>query len=654
MADGLVSIGADLSGLRRELAAIPNLSGDAAQAMLVKLEKSVVRAETAAKKAYKATAKAAAEAAKASDKANKEVKEGVLELADLAGLPADGFKKLEAGLVALVSPAGLAAVAIGGVGLAAAGAVAGVYAAVRSGDELARTLQEIKGLDKIDEFAIDAAALKSLDAANAALDSLSVIAQRFVVELGAEFAPAVEAAAVFLVKLGLAGLDAFQALTQGEGVMRSLAEFAAGKLVDALTRPVGALVGMVETVESLARALGQDTIADQLAAVGDTWDGIKATITDGLVDLAIGAAGVAMGELADWTADYDERARALVGTLERHNAAQRDGGKAAAEAQKRAEEYLAALEKIEGITTAATVAQLNAEDKLRAAATTRLAEVSALQAQAAASVAGDAEKLVALDEASAAARLAIESELQTQIGELRDQEAQKAAERAERIAAAEAAAAEKLKADLYSTAQTLLGGLESALASTSEAMGDSAEKGAKRAYIAAQAIAAIQATMAALKAGAEAAAAVAGIPVIGPALALPTGIATFAALEGAFVAKIAAQEPPSFGDTPGVQFSRDGGLVEFAPGDYFAAAKDPAELLQQAMAMGASSSSRTAAPAAPARRAAPPPPSPAPVVVFVSQERGTVADERVNRLRDGGLGPLSRERAQAALGKQRR
>lgn len=653
MADGLVSIGADLSGLRRELAAIPNLSGEAAQAMLVKLEKSVVRAETAAKKAYKATAKAAAEAAKASDKANKEIKDGVLELADLAGLPADGFKKLEAGLAALVSPAGLAAVAVGAVGLAAAGAVAGVYAAVRSGDELARTLQEIKGLEKIEGFGIDAQALKSLDSANAALDSLSVIAQRLVVELGAEFAPAIESAAVFLVKLGLAGLDAFQAISEGEGVMRSLARFAVGEMVEALAAPVEALVGMVETTEALARVLGQDSIADKLSVVGETWDTVKATITDGLVDLAIGAAGVATGKLSDWTVDYDERARALVGTLERHNAAQRDGGKSAAAAAKRAEEYLSALEKIEGITTASTIAQLSAEDKLRAAANARIAEVGELQAQAASRAAGDAEKLLAVEEAAAAARLAIEGELQTEISDLREREAEKAAERAKRIAAAEAAAAEKLKADLYSTAQTLLGGLESALASTSEAMGDSAEKGAKRAYIAAQAIAAIQATMAALKAGAEAAAAVAGIPVIGPALALPTGIATFAALEGAFVAKIAAQEPPSFGDTPGVQFSRDGGLVEFAPGDYFAAAKDPAELLQQAMAMGASSSSRTATPAAPVRRAAPPPPSPAPVVV-VTQQRGTVADERVNRLRDGGLGPLSRERAQAALGKQRR
>jgi hypothetical protein len=650
MADGLVSIGADLSGLRRELAAIPNLSGEAAQAMLVKLEKSVVRAESAAKKAYKATAKAAAEAAKASDKANKEIKDGVLELADLAGLPADGFKKLEAGLVALVSPAGMAAVAIGAAGLAAAGAVAGIYAAVRSGDELARTLQNIKGLDKIEGFGIDAQALKSLDAANAAIDSLSVIAQRLVVELGAEFAPAVEGAALFLVKLGLAGLDAFQAIAEGEGVMRSLATFAAGKLVDALTRPVEALVGMVETTESLARVLGQDAIADKLAVVGDTWDGIKATITDGLVDLAVSAAGVATGQLSDLTADYDERARALVGTLERHNAAQRDGGKAAEVAKKRAEEYLAALEKIEGITTAATVAQLSAEDKLRAAANARIAEVGELQAQAASRAAGDAEKILAVEEASAAARLAIEGELQASIGELRDQEAQKAAERAERIAAAEAAAAAKLQADLYSTAQTFLGGVESLLASTSDAMGESAEKGARRAFIAAQAIAAVQATMAALKAGAEAAAAVAGIPIVGPALALPAGIATFAALEGAFVAKIAAQEPPSFGDTPGVQFSPGGGLVEFAPGDYFAAAKDPAELLQQAMAMGASSGPRAAAPASP-RRAAPPPPSPAPVVV-VTQQRGTITDERVNRLRAGGLGPLSRADAQRVLGKR--
>lgn len=646
MADGLVSIGADLSGLRRELAAIPNLSGEAAQAMLVKLEKSVVRAETAAKKAYKATAKAAAEAAKASDKANKEVKEGVLELADLAGLPADGFKKLEAGLAALASPAGLAAVAIGSVALAVAGAVTGIYAAVRSSDELARSLMEIKGLDQIDGFAIDAAALDSLDSANAAIDALSVIAQRAVVTLGETFAPVVSGLAKGATFLGLAMGDAWIAISSGDGVIRNVAGLIKTVLIEAFLAPLSAAEALTLAVGKLAELTGMDTLSAAAKQTAADLGELKESLGGTSVANALDQAGDAAFGLAVRTVK-------LTAVMKENAAAQRDGGKAAAAAQKRAEEYLSALEKIEGITTASTVAQLGAEDKLRAAATTRLAEVSALQAQAAASVAGDAEKLVALDEASAAARLAIESELQTQIGELRDQEAQKAAERAERIAAAEAAAAEKLKADLYSTAQTLLGGLESALSSTSEAMGDSAEKGAKRAYIAAQAIAAIQATFAAYKAGAEAAAAVAGIPVIGPALALPTGIATFAALEGAFVAKIAAQEPPSFGDTPGVQFSRDGGLVEFAPGDYFAAAKDPAELLQQAMAMGASSSSRTAAPAAPIRRAAPPPPSPAPVVV-VTQQRGTVADERVSRLRDGGLGPLSRERAQAALGKSRR
>lgn len=58
MADSVVKIGADLSELRRELAKLPNLSGDAAQKTLIKVEKAVQRAEKASKASSKAIARA--------------------------------------------------------------------------------------------------------------------------------------------------------------------------------------------------------------------------------------------------------------------------------------------------------------------------------------------------------------------------------------------------------------------------------------------------------------------------------------------------------------------------------------------------------------------------------------------------------------------
>ncbi len=47
MADSTVRIGADLSQLRRELAKLPNLSGDAAQKTPIKVERPLTRAENA-------------------------------------------------------------------------------------------------------------------------------------------------------------------------------------------------------------------------------------------------------------------------------------------------------------------------------------------------------------------------------------------------------------------------------------------------------------------------------------------------------------------------------------------------------------------------------------------------------------------------------
>ena len=67
MADSTVTIGADISEIRRELAKLPNLSAEAAQQTLIQIEKAVVKAEKAAKKTAQrviASNKAAARAIK--------------------------------------------------------------------------------------------------------------------------------------------------------------------------------------------------------------------------------------------------------------------------------------------------------------------------------------------------------------------------------------------------------------------------------------------------------------------------------------------------------------------------------------------------------------------------------------------------------------
>jgi len=74
MPENVVAIGADLSQLRRELAKLPNLAGDAAQKTLVSLERAVARTEAAVKKSVKQAQKPAKDAAQATDKANDSLK----------------------------------------------------------------------------------------------------------------------------------------------------------------------------------------------------------------------------------------------------------------------------------------------------------------------------------------------------------------------------------------------------------------------------------------------------------------------------------------------------------------------------------------------------------------------------------------------------
>lgn len=74
MADAVVTLGADLSQLRRELAKVPNLSTEMAQKTLIALERTVQKAEKAAKTA-----------AKEVGKATKSATDSTLKLADAAG-----------------------------------------------------------------------------------------------------------------------------------------------------------------------------------------------------------------------------------------------------------------------------------------------------------------------------------------------------------------------------------------------------------------------------------------------------------------------------------------------------------------------------------------------------------------------------------------
>lgn len=96
MADTTVSIGADLSELRKQLAKLPDLAAGAAQKTLIEIEKTVVKAEKAVKKSNAAAAKAVGRGSKAAG-------DSLRDFGDKAG-DADSALKDLAGALGIVSP----------------------------------------------------------------------------------------------------------------------------------------------------------------------------------------------------------------------------------------------------------------------------------------------------------------------------------------------------------------------------------------------------------------------------------------------------------------------------------------------------------------------------------------------------------------------
>jgi len=96
MADTVVTIGADLTALRRDLAKLPNLSGEAAQKTLINVERVVVKAEKAAKNATKKIAAANRKAARESKNAWKGVGQSLSALGPAAGIATMGIAAIPA------------------------------------------------------------------------------------------------------------------------------------------------------------------------------------------------------------------------------------------------------------------------------------------------------------------------------------------------------------------------------------------------------------------------------------------------------------------------------------------------------------------------------------------------------------------------------
>jgi len=424
VADSTVSISADLSALRRELAQIPNLTDENAQKMLAKLERSVRAAEKAARASTKATSKALQQAAKDANKAESAVGEFGGQLARLGGMTdlfgegGTAVTRIGDAFELLSSPVG---VAVAGV-VAFTGALSGAVVAIQSVDESTERLRELGYASQL-----TGTQLVEVGAAASALDAVEAAALRLGQTFAASAAPGVESMATSTANL-LASLDPMAAavgrytgsLAHGVSWMTAFVEVmgeATGDIpiyADMLsfgTAPLFAMIGAFDQVTPRAVANTQATremgeAAQKAAALNDklvySLDDQKAALQAlGLIETdAEGAAREA--------AARDAKARAVQGEA----AAQRELADALRTIQGITDQATPALEGIEltyakiDAVNALAMAHVHSADVQAAAQTALQALVAQGEQQAAEIYAAEVERAAGLREAQAQAQAA--------------------------------------------------------------------------------------------------------------------------------------------------------------------------------------------------------------------------------------------------------
>lgn len=334
---------ADLSALRKELAQVPGLTKKEADAAVRQLEISYRKAEVAAKKAASAQAKASRQGADATKKATQEAVGGLLELGDAAGFSKDTVEKLGRGMAALANPVTASVAAVGalaiGLGAAAVGAVKLVQAALEAQKALApfRELEGFQGLSP--------EAQASLEGANAAMQSLTVVGSRLIEVLGADLAPVVERVAVVAVKLGLALIDSINAAGEGRGIFRDLADDLGELAVRGMFPIITIAEGLILTFAELANAVGADGLANQFYAAGRAIDAFAESAGKDAAGFVLGELDTSFKALETATKDYDARANALIGTQLAVTKATKEGTQANKDAKKAQDDAAEAAKK---------------------------------------------------------------------------------------------------------------------------------------------------------------------------------------------------------------------------------------------------------------------------------------------------------------------
>lgn len=280
----LITFKADMADLRDQLAKLPGLTDKEAKGMVRSLERQLKRAEKASQKAAKTTKSSfqtmAAQAKKTKRSLN-QLGGAFSEISPAVGGVVRGFGNLAGGASALANPIGAAVagmVALSAAAVAIPVAIAGVTvamaAATLASDELLEELEQFGDFDGIIP-PISPEEIAAIERANDAVEAMGLLLKVAVTQIGAEFAPVLEAMATRAVAGGLALLDLGQELRGVAGVSIdaaiTLLEFvgALGTVGDALSfiPGAGAFSGSLK-----AAATGADLLRDGIEGLRDATD----------------------------------------------------------------------------------------------------------------------------------------------------------------------------------------------------------------------------------------------------------------------------------------------------------------------------------------------------------------------------------------------
>lgn len=548
--DSTVSIGGDLSQLRRELAKLPNLTDKAAQKMLIALEKQVSKAEKVAKRSAKelaaANRRAAQEASAGMERLGDTAGDADSAIAGLAGVldlidprfgdMARGVADVAGGLEGVTKVARLSGVALGAVGVAAA-ALGGVYLVLQHDLEEAEAAQEASREEA-------EAATRAFGAFGSTLDSVA------------------EKVALVTGQLSQLDIDTRKRVDEIERQGAQAARWYE-KQIQKLREQKDALRAANDSSEEHQAKLA--TVNNRLSEMTGRLELLRDRTQEATDTVEL----LAWGEQAAAEAEED-RADAL----DRLAARQTADRALRASMLKSLREEEAARSALHELTV-----DLSDQDAAEAEINARLMARVALLDQIAAQVGYTAELEAAFIEAQKQA----EEEL-AQVTLDRHEAARQAMEETHRANLARLAEIEAANRQMWSNAasaaSTFFGGI-GALAG--EAARQAAEANAEQAEALFRFYKAASIAEIAVNAAVSISKAYATLGPIGGAAAT-VGIGAMAAAQ---TAAVLSQEPPSFGDTPGAITASDRGLTaSFAPGDYVVAAQSPAELQRQAAEVG--------------------------------------------------------------------